>query len=122
MALDQGVGNFRDFAHGVVTVVDPRLRVDAEQRTACGSAVADCLVSAVCVRYGVAHTQGIRRLALAWQSAKGRVHASIGAASALKKETPVPVRGHSEFETDSVLLVIDITLAFMKVALHETMC
>src|SRR5690606_19312177 len=42
--------------------------------------------------------------------------------SALKKEASVPVCGKADLEADGILLIVNVTLAFMKMTLNQTVC
>ncbi|EZP51567.1 hypothetical protein BW39_03831 [Delftia sp. RIT313] len=110
--LQRAARHGRELAHGLVAVVQPRLRVQAEQ-----GAHAACMPG-VGAEHGKAHLQRIAQRPAA-QGSHGRAHDAVQPAVGLVEKAPVPVARQAHLEAHGVVLTIDGADALVHAAGHS---
>src|SRR5690606_19405496 len=115
VAIEDALGRAGDLTHGVVAVVDTRLRIHAEEgashhRSGLGG------VAAVGAKHGIAHAESIGGLAGAGQAAEGRADGAVGATATLEEEATVPFCRQTPFEANGIRFAVNWTDTFVEVA------
>jgi hypothetical protein len=114
--LDRGLGHRRELRRGLVAIVEPRLRVDAEGRPLRAE------VAGIGADHREAHRQGVGR-AVATIDAAGCGHdTAVDAAVGLIEEAAVPGVRQAHLEADRVGVAVDRADALEHLAGDLAMC